>query len=302
MEQTHAIMLALDRTADARQQRHLPDTSALGLGFAYWLAFLLVLEPDNLMRAWHAGMPMPFWTEVVRIGGAAVLGALVAPPMLRLVRQFPLAGPRASRNLPIHIAANLCLAVTLIVASCVLAAWAFEGQLLPTLADLRWQLASNGTLLVFALCAFTAIGHVIQLRARPHDQNLETAETSSTRIAVKTAGRLRFIDLVDVDWIEAQGNYAALHVGPSTQLIRRTLTALESDLNPARYTRIHRSTIVALERIREMKTLANGDASLFLVDGQELRVSRRYRETVRERWSKLVVERTRFISLPTEPA
>ncbi len=302
MEDTRAIMPGLDQAVDTRQQRSLPDMSGFGLGFVYWLAFLLVLEPDNLLRAWHAGTTLPFGTEVLRIGGAAMLGALAAPPMLRLARRYPLVGARASRHLPMHIAANLGLAVALVVASCVLAAWVFEGRLLPTLTDLRWQLAANGTLLVFALSAFTAIAHIIQSQARSDDQTLETGETVSARIAVKTAGRLRYVDLVDVDWIEAQGNYVALHVGANTQLIRRTLSALESDLDPARYTRIHRSIIVTLDRIREMKTLANGDASLILVDGQVLRVSRRYREAVRERWAKLGAAQTKSLSTSTKPA
>ena len=270
---------------DAWQPRPLSAASALGLGFVYWLAFLLVLEPDNLLRASQAGMALPFGTECLRIGGAALLGALTAPPMLRLVRRYPLAGPRARRHLPIHIVVNLGLAVVLIVASCVLAAWAFEGRLLPTPAEMRQQLVSNATLLVFALCAFTAIAQIIQ--SRMEARALRTAETTATRIAVKTAGRLRYVALVDVDWIEAQGNYVALHVGAHAQLVRRTLTDIESELDPARYARIHRSMIVALARIREMKTLANGDASLTLADGRALRVSRRYRESVRERWASL---------------
>ena len=82
----------------------------------------------------------------------------------------------------------------------------------------------------------------------------------------------------DVDWIETQGNYLALHVGPAVHLLRESLARLETQLDPVSFARIHRRVIVAKDRIREVKSAGAGDALLRLTDGTELRLSRLYRD------------------------
>src|SRR5262249_24051600 len=79
------------------------------------------------------------------------------------------------------------------------------------------------------------------------------------RFMVKSDGRIYFIRIDDVDWIESAANYVRMHVGKENHLLRETLTALEKKLDPARFVRIHRSTIVNLERIRELQPAFHGD-------------------------------------------
>lgn len=287
--QTNPIVIASMTTEIRRRTRPMPGWLPPVLyGFAYWLVFLLVLEPDNLLRSWQAGYLLPLGREVMRISGAALLGATMAAPVQWwLTRTYPLVrAPRWPHAL-IHLAGNASLAFALIVASCFLAAWGFEGRLLPSLAEVWGQLVSNWTLLVFALCAFTAIAHLVGFFQPVEDVKIAPVEPErATRVPIKTGGRLRFVEQANIDWMESQGNYLALHTGPNTQLIRRTLTDFEAELDAGRFVRIHRRVIVAVDRIWEMKPLTNGDATLQLLDGQELRVSRRYRETVRERWAR----------------
>ena len=104
----------------------------------------------------------------------------------------------------------------------------------------------------------------------------------SQQIPVRARGRVTFVELSDVDWIEAQGNYLALHTGPLSHLIRESLARLEPRLDPQRFARIHRGIIVAVNRIRDIKSRGAGDASLHLKDGTELRLSRNYRERLAE--------------------
>jgi membrane protein implicated in regulation of membrane protease activity len=261
-------------------------------GFLYWLVFLLVLEPDNVLRASQAGYVLPLGRETARIIGAAILGATVTPLLTSLSRRIPLAGAHPWRHAAIHLVCVACLALLLIVASCFLAAWGFERQVVPSLAEVNSQLASNWTLLVFALCAFTAISHLIRLVRRT--DGLKTVVTSagvveverSDRIPIKTGGRLRFVEQSSIDWLETQGNYLALHFGSNKQLVRRTLTDFETELDMNRFIRIHRRIVVAINRIEEMKPLANGDAMLRLRGGHELRMSRSYRDEVMRRWAE----------------
>lgn len=261
-------------------------TREAALGFVYWVAFLLVLEPDNLLRASQAGHPLRLGNEVLRILVASLLGAAVTPALLTFSRRFPMNGPARIRNALIHSAGMSGLALLLIVMSCFLAAWGFYGMWLPSLADIEGELVSNWLLLIYALAALTALAHASRwFRQRTEPATAPTASPDYlAQVEVKARGRTRFVNLGDVDWIETQGNYLALHVGKSTHLIREASIAFEAKLDPARFLRVHRRAIVALDRISEMQPVTNGDALLRLIDGQELRASRRYRKTLAQRW------------------
>lgn len=104
-----------------------------------------------------------------------------------------------------------------------------------------------------------------------------------TRLLVKTAGRIIFIRVEEIDWIEAYDNYIRLHVSGKAHLLRQTMNELEAALNPEQFARIHRSTIVNLDRIKEMHSHFNGDHLVILRDGTELKLSRNRKEWL-EQW------------------
>jgi two-component system LytT family response regulator len=106
----------------------------------------------------------------------------------------------------------------------------------------------------------------------------------TAQVLVNSRGRREWIAIADVDWIESQGNYVTLHVGTRTHWVRQSLGAFETQLDRTRFARIHRRTIVALDRIRDIQAEGNGDASIRLQDGSTLRVSRRYRKDLGDRW------------------
>ncbi len=84
--------------------------------------------------------------------------------------------------------------------------------------------------------------------------------------------------IAEIDWIEAADYYACLHVGPKSHLVRRSLAELEQDLDPAVFCRVHRSSIVNLERVRGLKLSEDGEFEVLLESGQRVRLSRRYRK------------------------
>lgn len=102
-----------------------------------------------------------------------------------------------------------------------------------------------------------------------------------SRFAVRTGHRTIFVAVDDIDWIGATGDYAELHVGGKPYLLREPLHRLAQRLDPAAFVRIHRSTIVRVERIAEMQALSNRDSLLRLHDGTPLRASRTYGDTLR---------------------
>lgn len=101
------------------------------------------------------------------------------------------------------------------------------------------------------------------------------------RIAVKSVGRTVFVSVADIDWIETAGNYLSLHTGSETQMVRETMGALETRLDPKDFVRIHRSTMVRIAAVKEIQPLFNGDQSVILSDGTKLVLSRSYREKAR---------------------
>jgi two-component system, LytTR family, response regulator len=112
---------------------------------------------------------------------------------------------------------------------------------------------------------------------------LQQAQGHAQRVVVRSEGRIRLVAVDDIDWIEAADNYARLHAGPERHLIRETMTSLEARLDPARFARIHRSTIVNLDRIRELQPTFNGEYAVLLHTGAKLTLSRGYRDALRER-------------------
>ena len=106
------------------------------------------------------------------------------------------------------------------------------------------------------------------------------ASAFSSRILVKHDGRMFFVKVGDIDWIEADRNYVRLHVGKVAHTIRERISHLEESLDPRLFARIHRSTIVNLNRVREMQQWFSGDYVVILDNGTRLRLSRHYRDRV----------------------
>jgi two-component system LytT family response regulator len=113
-------------------------------------------------------------------------------------------------------------------------------------------------------------------------EDLQTKQKRLTRLVVKSAGRIVFLRVEEIDWVEAADNYVRVHAGRESHLLRETLQSLESRLSPEKFLRIHRSTLVNLDRIRELRPIFHGDYLVRLNDGTELTLSRNYREKLLE--------------------
>ena len=121
-----------------------------------------------------------------------------------------------------------------------------------------------------------------QLPATSHDLSqifdAMKPRRSPDRMAVRSNGRVVFVRLEEIDWIEASDNYACLHCGRETHVIRETMNELEGRLDPALFVRVHRSAIVNLDRIRELQPWFRGDYRVILRDGTELTLTKNHRE------------------------
>jgi two-component system, LytTR family, response regulator len=99
-----------------------------------------------------------------------------------------------------------------------------------------------------------------------------------TRLMIKSASRIFFLKVDEIDWIGAEDYYVKLHVGRKSHLLRETMNDLETKLDPDKFVRIHRSSIVNMDRVKEMHPHFNSDYLVILQDGTELKLSRSRRE------------------------
>lgn len=108
------------------------------------------------------------------------------------------------------------------------------------------------------------------------------AKPFADRIVVRDSGRVYFVGVPEISWLEASGNYVALHVASGkTHLVHETMAAMETKLDPARFVRIHRSTIVNVDRIKELQPHFNGEYVVLLKDDTKLKLSRSFLGTAR---------------------
>lgn len=128
---------------------------------------------------------------------------------------------------------------------------------------------------------------LLEDRANKKEDRINRREPYLTRLMVKLASRVILLKVSEIDWIEADGNYAKLHVGPKSHLLREKMHDLEAQLNPQKFVRIHRSIIVNLDRIKEMQPHFNGDYVVVLEDGVQLRLSRSRREHLETRFKAI---------------
>jgi two-component system LytT family response regulator len=108
------------------------------------------------------------------------------------------------------------------------------------------------------------------------------------RLVIKSGGRVFFLRAEEIDWIEAAANYVKLHVGKESHLLRETINGLAAKLDPDKFLRIHRSTIINLERVKELQSWFHGDYVVILKDGTQLTSSRNFREQLHKLLGKSV--------------
>jgi two-component system, LytTR family, response regulator len=130
--------------------------------------------------------------------------------------------------------------------------------------------------------ALTRVRELVAARSNPSLtaflERVQQRTTFMQHVALKSKGRVRLVPVEQIDWFESAGNYVRLHVGSERFLLRQTMHGLEQKLDPTQFVRIHRTTIVNVQRIRDTRPASHGDHIIVLHDGTQLQMSRAYRE------------------------
>jgi two-component system, LytTR family, response regulator len=109
-------------------------------------------------------------------------------------------------------------------------------------------------------------------------ERFRTMRTYTTRFVIKSASRVVIVKADEIDWIESASNYALLHVGDKTHVLRETMRCLEEQLSPEQFVRVSRSAIVNIERIKELQPMAKGEYVVILHNGKRLTMTRGIRD------------------------
>ncbi len=113
-----------------------------------------------------------------------------------------------------------------------------------------------------------------------NDSSNSGIERYTTRMVFKSRGRILFLSVEDIRWIEAEENYVKLHTSDQSHLLRESIGRLEGRLDPQSFLRVHRSAIVNLHHVKEVKNSADGDANVLLMSGEKIPMSRSYRSRI----------------------
>ena len=237
------------------------------------------------------GIPMAYGTALaIQVSSHLVVAAML-PAIYWLHRRWPI-GERP-RNLLFHVAAVVPFSIAHTLGMAALRFLWFGGIVgIPysfplTLERLLYEFAKDIIAYALLSAGTVALRHyltrpvpppAVQGAATPEPAPESSPRPLPERFAVRRKGREIMVEVADIDWIEASGNYAVLHVGDETFEIRSSLTKLEGELDPKRFVRVHKSHLVNIARVVEVTPWVSGDWRIRLQSGAQVNLSRRYRQ------------------------
>ncbi len=260
---------------------------------AIWAVLLTVsVFAHAYVEVADSGHRIGFGRAVIQEAASHIMVAALLPAIYWLHRRFPIgASPRniLIRNILIHVLAIAPFSVTRTVGMTGLRLLWFAGVMgerysFPLTADrLFYEFSKDIVNYAMLSAAVVAIRYILERKPTSPPALPPTLPTMAAALPERFAVRKRggsevVVEVADIDWIEAAGNYAVLHVGGDTFEIRSSLSKLEAELDPKRFVRVHKSHMVNIARVTEVTPWISGDWRIRLQDGAEVNLSRRYRQ------------------------
>ncbi|WP_444919407.1 LytR/AlgR family response regulator transcription factor [Microbulbifer sp. CnH-101-G] len=260
-----------------------------------WILFLIVLwlVQFTVVYLEHLGGESRFqpWEFLVWEGTSIFVVGLLFPLILFWDRRFPLNKETLARHLIIHLLLTLPWSLLHVVAMVALRTviYSLEGGsynfghwgiefFYEYLKDFRTYGFLLGSVYFYRFLLRRMQSEPVP---RSHDGRLTDSVERPERLLIKKLGKEFLVNVRDIEWVEAAGNYVNLHLGDRIYPLRDTMAKLLERLDPDDFVRVHRSFIVRLDSIAEITPLESGDARICLKGGQQIPVSRRYRDLLK---------------------
>lgn len=263
----------------------------------YWVIGCVISALSNsataLMEIRRAGQHFDGWEPVVWEWSSSLVMLALVPAVVWYSRRVPVRLDNWRRALPLHLWGSVAWSILHVAGMVALRklAYALQGSHYDFghwprelgyeyLKDIRSYAGMVVTIEVYRWFLLRLQGEASVL-AQADD--LPAAEPASRpeRFLVRKLGKEFLVSASEVEWLQASGNYMNLHVRGRAYPLRSTMAAIESQLDPARFVRVHRSHIVNLDCVAEIQPLETGDARIILRDGSQVPCSRRYRDALR---------------------
>lgn len=260
---------------------------------AVWAVLLTIsMFAHAYVEVVDSGHRIGLGRAVVQEAAGHIMVAALLPAIYWLHRRFPIgASPRniLIRNIAIHALAVVPFSVTRTVGMTGLRLLWFAGVMgerysFPLTGDrLFYEFSKDIVNYAMLSAAVVAIRYVLERKPSSAPALPPTLPTTAAALPERFAVRKRggsevVVEVAEIDWIEAAGNYAVLHVGGDTFEIRSSLSKLEAELDPKRFVRVHKSHMVNIARVTEVTPWISGDWRIRMQDGAEVNLSRRYRQ------------------------
>lgn len=223
---------------------------------------------------------------------------LLIPLVLAVERRWPFRWDTWYRSLPVHLLATLPFSLVHVAGMIALRDLAYRAagrryDFGPWAANFGYEYLKDFRtyFLIIALVSLSGLwlmrwqGEVRMLAEPDEGPPVEPVERPE-RFLVRKLGREFLVNAREIEWLQASGNYVNLHVRSRNYPLRSTMAGIETRLDPAHFVRVHRSFMVNLDYLAEIEPLESGDARLRLRDGAEVPCSRRYRTSLRERFTE----------------
>ena len=280
-------------------ERYLQIRRPIEVGFwAVLLSVIFVSETlVQIMDADRYGVDTQIWEIVSWEATSMIAVLLLIPLIIYLDNRFPLRWANLKVAIPAHIGFSLVfsiLHVSIMVSMRKLIYWfndsyydfgiILEQFLYEYLKDVRTYAIFLSLIYLYRHLVLRLQGEA-SLLGIPDQSNQNEVEAKPERILVKKLGREFLIKVNDIEHLEASGNYVNLHIANRVYPLRETLTKIEQRLDETKFKRIHRSHIINLNQIEEIRPFDNGDAQVLLTTGAIVPMSRTYRtQFVDSRW------------------
>ena len=264
----------------------------------FWIVFFTVQWVANtwvvLLDIGRLELAFADWEPAVWEGSSLLVQGLLIPAILAFDRRFPLVWERLPRNLAAHALFTVPFSLAHVLGMVVIREMAYElagasydfgnwprELFYEYLKDFRSYAGFIALIYLYRFVLNRLQGEA-SLLGEPDEGLPGEPEDQPERLLVKKLGREFLVNVNDIEWLEAAGNYVNLHVAGRVYPLRATMAGIERRLDSARFVRVHRSYMVNLDRVKEIEPLETGDARITLDGGIRVPLSRRYRAVLRQ--------------------
>lgn len=247
------------------------------VAFCYVTIEATVRATSLIMEYEGRGTPIDAWKPFVWEFSSTWVAFSMVPLILMFDERYPISSKHWKKRLLMHIPMSIIYSVLHITGMVALRKLIFMSvNEVYIFTDLNYTIFYEYRKDVMSYITIMVVIYAYReiLRLRQGEAQIEKSE--GKRIMVSKAGSFKFIEPGEIDWVEAAGNYVELHVGKEAYMLRATMKEIGKRLGKEEFARIHRSAIVKKSEVDRIKPSTNGDKLVYLKNGEELRVSRRY--------------------------